>query len=61
MTNTTPEDDRDVEESFNDSLRDVQHMSLRLWIDGEFVAANSGGNVHSMKTKQDKEASLWFE
>ncbi|CAI8586785.1 unnamed protein product [Vicia faba] len=48
---TAPEDDVDVdsEESFNDSLRDVQDMSLRLSVDGEFVAANSGGNGLDMQ------------
>ncbi|GAU12334.1 hypothetical protein TSUD_252850 [Trifolium subterraneum] len=43
-----PEDDVDVEESFNDSLKDVQDMSLRLSIDGEFVAGG-GSNEDQVK------------
>jgi sucrose-phosphate synthase len=43
-----PEDDVDVEESFNDSLKDVQDMSLRLSIDGEFVASG-GSNEDQVK------------
>ncbi|XP_061364737.1 probable sucrose-phosphate synthase 2 [Gastrolobium bilobum] len=38
----TPEDDVAVEESFNDSLKDVQDMSLRLSIDGDLAAASGG-------------------
>lgn len=35
-----PEDNVDVEESFNDSLKDVQDMSLRLSIDGDLAGAS---------------------
>ncbi|XP_027331598.1 probable sucrose-phosphate synthase 2 isoform X1 [Abrus precatorius] len=38
----TPEDDNVVEESLNDSLKDVQDMSLRLSIDGDLAAASGG-------------------
>ncbi|TKY57214.1 sucrose-phosphate synthase 3 [Spatholobus suberectus] len=40
----TPEDDKAVEEeeSFNDSLKDEQDMSLRLSIDGDLAAASGG-------------------
>lgn len=46
---TTTEDDVDVEESFNDSLKDVQDMSLRLSIDGEFAASSGGSNEDQVK------------
>lgn len=50
QTTTTEDDvDVDVEESFNDSLRDVQDMSLRLSIDGEFVSASGGSNEDQVK------------
>ncbi|KAK7276757.1 hypothetical protein RIF29_17903 [Crotalaria pallida] len=39
----TPEDDKAVEESLNDSLKDVQDMSLRLSIDGDLAAASASG------------------
>ncbi|CAL0317507.1 unnamed protein product [Lupinus luteus] len=39
----TPEDDQAVEESLNDSLKDVQDMSLRLSIDGDLTAASASG------------------
>lgn len=42
-----PEDDKAVEEeeSFNDSLKDEQDMSLRLSIDGDLAAASGGLDV----------------
>ncbi|XP_015958854.1 probable sucrose-phosphate synthase 2 [Arachis duranensis] len=40
---STPGDDIPAEESFNDSLKDVQDMSLRLSIDGD-LAGFSGGH-----------------
>lgn len=43
--NDTPEDDVADEESFNDSLKDVQDMSLRLSIDGDLAAASGLGDV----------------
>ncbi|KAE9614832.1 hypothetical protein Lal_00036052 [Lupinus albus] len=39
----TPEDGQAVEESLNDSLKDVQDMSLRLSIDGDLIAASASG------------------
>lgn len=36
----TPEDEIPAEESFNDSLKDVQDMSLRLSVDGEKSSLN---------------------
>ncbi|KAI4310770.1 hypothetical protein MLD38_035721 [Melastoma candidum] len=65
----TPEDEISQKESLNDSLRDVQDMSLRLSIDGERTSLNEPSNgangnpdvhdqvqrvLHKMK-KQDSE------
>ncbi|CAL5202066.1 unnamed protein product [Lathyrus oleraceus] len=42
---TTPGDDINVDESFSESLKDVQDMSLRLSIDGDLVGANGTGDM----------------
>lgn len=41
----TPGDDINVDESFNDSLKDVQDMSLRLSIDGDLSGASGGADM----------------
>ena len=41
----TPGDDITGEESFNDSLKDVQDMSLRLSIDGDLAAVSGGHDM----------------
>ncbi|KAL5542699.1 hypothetical protein UlMin_010409 [Ulmus minor] len=43
----TPSDETAVEESFNDSLKDVQDMSLRLSVDGEKSSFNGSFDVAS--------------
>ncbi|KAL6124079.1 hypothetical protein ACLB2K_076595 [Fragaria x ananassa] len=43
----TPEDEMAAEESFNDSLRDVQDMSLRLSVDGDKSSLNESLDVTS--------------
>lgn len=42
---TTPGDDITVDQSFNDSLKDVQDMSLRLSIDGDLAGATGGADM----------------
>ncbi|XP_027342593.1 probable sucrose-phosphate synthase 2 [Abrus precatorius] len=42
---STPGDSITVEESFNDSLKDVQDMSLRLSIDGDLAGASVGTDM----------------
>lgn len=41
----TPGDEISTEESFNDSLKDVQDMSLRLSVDGEKTSLNALGDI----------------
>ncbi|KAK3414714.1 hypothetical protein EUGRSUZ_H00041 [Eucalyptus grandis] len=50
----TPEDDIPAEESFNDSLKDVQDMSLRLSVDGERSSLN-GSLDHTAIASGDPE------
>lgn len=45
--NDTPSDETAVEESLNDSLKDVQDMSLRLSVDGEKSSLNGSLDVNS--------------
>lgn len=42
---STPVDDMTAGESFNDSLKDVQDMSLRLSIDGDLAGATGGADM----------------
>ncbi|KAG7013418.1 putative sucrose-phosphate synthase 2 [Cucurbita argyrosperma subsp. argyrosperma] len=41
----TPGDEIPTEESFNDSLKDVQDMSLRLSVDGEKTSLNASSDI----------------
>ncbi|XP_023006251.1 probable sucrose-phosphate synthase 2 [Cucurbita maxima] len=49
----TPGDEIPTEESFNDSLKDVQDMSLRLSVDGEKTSLNASSDIAASADNPD--------